>query len=54
MSSLKKFSLLTLITAIATSTTACSSGAIFGVTSWDTLSAGQAVRGHGSASEMRK
>jgi hypothetical protein len=41
MSNLKNLSLLTLLAAIATSATACSSGAIFGVTSWDTLSAGQ-------------
>jgi hypothetical protein len=55
MSNLKKLSLSTLVAAIATGTTACSSGAIFGVTSWDTLSAGQvAAVYHASGGEKDK
>jgi hypothetical protein len=41
MSNFKNVGLLALVTATTTSLTACSSGAIFGITSWDTLSAGQ-------------
>jgi hypothetical protein len=41
MSNFRKLGFLTLMMAIATGSTSCSSGAIFGITSWDTLSAGQ-------------
>jgi hypothetical protein len=55
MSNLKNLGLLTLFTVVATGTTACSSGAIFGVTSWDTLSAGQvAAVYHASGGEKDK
>jgi SPFH domain / Band 7 family len=41
MSKLKSFSFLTLLATLATGASSCSSGAVFGVTSWETLSAGQ-------------
>jgi hypothetical protein len=41
MSKLKSFSFLTLLATLATGTASCSSGAVFGVTSWETLNAGQ-------------
>jgi hypothetical protein len=55
MFNFKKAGFLALIVAIATGSTACSSGAIFGVTSWDTLSAGQvAAVYHASGGEKDK
>jgi hypothetical protein len=55
MFDVKKFGFLTLVIALATSSTACSSGAIFGITSWETLSAGQvAAVYHGSGGEKDK
>lgn len=49
MFNFKKLGFLALITAIGTGSTSCSSGAIFGVTSWETLDAGQvAAVYHGS------
>jgi hypothetical protein len=41
MSKLKSFSFLTLLATLATGASSCSSGAVFGVTSWETLNAGQ-------------
>ena len=41
MSNFRKIGFLSLLIAIGTGSTSCSSGAIFGVTSWETLSAGQ-------------
>ena len=55
MSTFKKLSFLPLITAVATGLTSCSSGAIFGVTSWETLNAGQvAAVYHASGEEKNK
>jgi hypothetical protein len=52
---LKKISFSTLFVAVAASLTSCSSGAIFGVTSWETLSAGQvAAVYHASGGEKDK
>jgi hypothetical protein len=41
MSNFKKLGFLTLVAVATTGLTSCSSGAIFGVTSWETLNAGQ-------------
>jgi SPFH domain / Band 7 family len=47
-----RFGLLSLISVVSLVSTGCSSGAIFGVTSWETLSAGEvAAVYHGSGSE---
>jgi hypothetical protein len=55
MLNFKKLSLSALVLAIATSSTSCSSGAIFGVTSWETLNAGQvAAVYHGSGADKDK
>jgi hypothetical protein len=55
MSNLKKLGFSTLVAAVAISSTSCSSGAIFGVTSWETLSAGQvAAVYHASGGEKDK
>jgi hypothetical protein len=55
MSNLKKIGFSTLVALVATSSTSCSSGAIFGVTSWETLSAGQvAAVYHASGEEKDK
>jgi hypothetical protein len=55
MFNIKKIGFLTLVIAVATSSTSCSSGAIFGVTSWETLSAGQvAAVYHASGGEKDK
>jgi hypothetical protein len=55
MSTFKRLSFLSLITAATTGLTSCSSGAIFGVTSWETLSAGQvAAVYHASGEEKNK
>jgi hypothetical protein len=51
----KKLEFLVLMAATTTSLNSCSSGAIFGVTSWDTLSAGRvAAVYHGSGEEKDK
>jgi hypothetical protein len=55
MSSLKKFIFSNLVIAVAAGSTSCSSGAIFGVTSWETLNAGQvAAVYHASGGEKDK
>jgi hypothetical protein len=55
MFDIKKLGFSTLVIALATSSTACSSGAIFGITSWETLSAGQvAAVYHGSGGDKDK
>jgi hypothetical protein len=55
MSSLKKFIFSNLVLAVAAGSTSCSSGAIFGVTSWETLNAGQvAAVYHASGGEKDK
>jgi hypothetical protein len=41
MSNVKKIGFLTLVAVATTGLTSCSSGAIFGITSWETLNAGQ-------------
>jgi hypothetical protein len=55
MRNLKSFSVLALIAALATGSAGCSSGAVFGVTSWDTLNAGQvAAVYHATGSDKDK
>jgi hypothetical protein len=55
MRNLKNFSFLALMATLATGATGCASGAVMGVTSWDTLSAGQvAAVYHASGSEKDK
>jgi hypothetical protein len=55
MRKIKTFSFLAMMAALATGATSCSSGAVFGVTSWETLNAGQvAAVYHASGGEKDK
>jgi hypothetical protein len=55
MPKIKSLSFLALIAALATGSSGCSSGAIIGVTSWDTLNAGQvAAVYHATGSDKDK
>ena len=55
MSNIKKVSFFALLSAMALSSSSCSSGAVYGITSWETLNAGQvAAVYHGTGSDKDK
>ena len=55
MSNIKKVSFFALLSAMALGSTSCSSGAVYGITSWETLNAGQvAAVYHGTGSDKDK
>ena len=55
MSNIKKVSFFALLSALALGSTSCSSGAVYGITSWETLNAGQvAAVYHGTGSDKDK